>query len=56
MPAAPAPPEDVPLPPEDAPAPLHVAVRALDAMLAAHPYEEPAWHAYRALSREDLAG
>ena len=31
------------------------AVRALDAMLAAHPYEEPAWHAYRALSREDLA-
>ena len=32
------------------------ALRALDAMLAAHPYEEPAWHAYRALSRDDLAG
>jgi len=35
--------------------PRRDAVRALDAMLAAHPYEEPAWHAYRALSREDLA-
>ncbi|MDX5400683.1 MAG: hypothetical protein LPK92_13325 [Actinomycetes bacterium] len=30
------------------------ARRIVDAVLAAHPYEEPAWHAYETLSREDL--
>jgi hypothetical protein len=31
-----------------------VARHVLGAVLAAHPYEEPAWHAYEALSLEDL--
>lgn len=35
--------------------PRRLALRALDAMLAVHPYEEPAYHVYATISREELA-
>lgn len=34
--------------------PRPLARRAIEAMLWAHPYEEPAWHCYEALTLEDL--
>lgn len=34
--------------------PVGQAARVVEKVLAAHPYEEPAWHAYRAISRADL--
>lgn len=34
--------------------PIEHARAAVAAMLAAHPYEEPAYHCYRALTLEDL--
>lgn len=34
--------------------PRPIAGQVVDAMLAAHPYEEPAWHAYAVLSRDEL--
>lgn len=34
--------------------PASRARAAVEAMLAAHPYEQPAWHAYRALTLDDL--
>lgn len=35
--------------------PRRLALAALDAMLAAHPYEEPAYHVYATISRAELA-
>ncbi|SHI90290.1 hypothetical protein SAMN02745244_01299 [Tessaracoccus bendigoensis DSM 12906] len=34
--------------------PRGAARAAVEAMLAAHPYEEPAWHCYEALTLDDL--
>jgi len=34
--------------------PRGTARAAVEAMLAAHPYEEPAWHCYEALTLQDL--
>ena len=34
--------------------PRPLARRALDAMLAAHPYEEPAYHVYATIDRQNL--
>lgn len=34
--------------------PRRLALTALDAMLAAHPYEEPAYHVYATISRDEL--
>lgn len=34
--------------------PRRIALNALDAMLAAHPYEEPAYHVYATISRDEL--
>lgn len=34
--------------------PRPLARRAIEAMLQAHPYEEPAWHCYETISLEDL--
>lgn len=34
--------------------PRRIAGRVVDAMLAAHPYEEPAWHVYETISRAEL--